>query len=100
MLNQQRTNRQIYELNQIIKAWSPKPMVDVVHFFAYDELINEEVFKERGLEYISKSSVSLSGWTRVFNKIPKDNDGQEGLGHANIEPTADTSGMMQGSSMR
>ena len=71
-------------------------MVDVVHFFAYDELINEEVFKERGLEYISKSSVSLSGWTRVFNKIPKDNDGQEGLGHANIEPTADTSGMMHG----
>ena len=42
-------------------------MVDAVHFFAYDELINEEVFKERGLEYISKSSVSLSGWTRVFN---------------------------------
>ena len=71
-------------------------MVDVVHFFAYDELINEEVFKERGLEYISKSSVSLSGWTRVFNKIPKDNDGQEGLGHANIEPTIDTAGMMHG----
>ena len=71
-------------------------MVDVVHFFAYDELINEEVFKERGLEYISKSSVSLSGWTRVFNKIPKDNGGQEGLGEANIEPTADTAGMMHG----
>ena len=56
----------------------------------------KKYLKNVGLEYISKSSVSLSGWTRVFNKIPKDNDGQEGLGHANIEPTADTSGMMHG----
>ena len=30
------------------------------------------------------------------NKIPKDSGGQEGLGHANIEPTNDTSGMMHG----
>ena len=52
-------------------------MVDAVHFFAYDQLINEDVFKEHGLEYISKSSVSLSGWRRVFNKIPKDNEGQD-----------------------
>ncbi|MBC8283434.1 MAG: gamma-glutamylcyclotransferase [Nitrospinae bacterium] len=71
-------------------------MVDAVQFFAYDQLINEEIFKEHGLEYVSKTSVSLSGWKRVFNKIPKDNEGQEGLGHANIEPTSDTSGMMHG----
>ena len=71
-------------------------MVDAVHFFAYDQLINEDVFKEYGLEYISKSSVSLSGWRRVFNKMPKDNGGQEGLGQANIEPTSDTTGMMHG----
>ncbi len=71
-------------------------MVDAVHFFAYDELINEDVFKERGLEYLSKSSVTLSGWQIAFTKIPKDNGGQEGLGHPNIEPTADTAGMMHG----
>ena len=77
-------------------AWSQKPMVDVVNFFAYDEMICDDVFKEKGLEYISKTSVSLSGWQMVFNKIPKDNGGLEGLGLANIEPTADNSGMMHG----
>jgi hypothetical protein len=71
-------------------------MVDIVRFFAYDELINEDIFKERGLEYTSKSSVTLSGWHRVFNKIPKDNGGLEGLGLCNIEPTIDTTGMMHG----
>jgi len=85
-----------FKLIKIKQAWSNKPMIDAVQFFAYDALVNEEVFKEQGLEYISKSSVSLSGWRRVFNKIPKDNGGQEGLGHANIEPTNDTSGMMHG----
>ena len=71
-------------------------MADVVNFFAYGELINEDYFKEKGLEYISKSSVTLSAWRRVFNKIPIDNGGVEGLGLVNIEPTPDNSGMMHG----
>ena len=32
----------------------------------------------------------------VFNKVPTDNGGLEGLGLANIEPTPDNSGMMHG----
>ena len=69
-------------------------MVDAVNFFAYGELINEDYFKEKGLEYVSKSSVTLSAWRRVFNKIPIDNGGVEGLGLVNIEPTPDNAGMM------
>jgi gamma-glutamylcyclotransferase (GGCT)/AIG2-like uncharacterized protein YtfP len=71
-------------------------MADVVNFFAYGKLINEDYFKEKGLEYISKSSVTLSAWRRVFNKIPIDNGGLEKLGLVNIEPTPDNSGMMHG----
>jgi gamma-glutamylcyclotransferase (GGCT)/AIG2-like uncharacterized protein YtfP len=71
-------------------------MADVIHFFAYNELINEEYFKEKGLEYVSKSSVTLSAWQLVFNKVPIDNGGVEGLGLANIEPTPDDAGMMHG----
>jgi hypothetical protein len=71
-------------------------MTDVVNFFAYGEFVNEDYFKEKGLEYISKSSVTLSAWQLVFNKIPIDNGGQEKLGLSNIEPTNDSSGMMHG----
>lgn len=71
-------------------------MADVIHFFAYNELINEDYFKEKGLEYVSKSSVTLSAWQLVFNKVPIDNGGVEGLGLANIEPTHDDAGMMHG----
>ena len=71
-------------------------MADVVNFFAYGELINEDCFKAEGLEYISKSSVTLSAWRLVFNKVPTDNGGLEGLGLVNIEPTPDNSGMMHG----
>ena len=71
-------------------------MVDAVNFFAYGELINLDYFKEKGLEYVSKSSVTLSAWRRVFNKIPIDNGGLEKLGLVNIEPTPDNSGMMHG----
>ncbi len=71
-------------------------MADVVNFFAYNELINEEYFKEKGLEYLYKSSVTLSAWQLVFNKVPIDNGGQEKLGLANIEPTNDNAGMMHG----
>ena len=71
-------------------------MADVVHFFAYGELINEDCFKEQGLEYISKSSVTLSAWKLVFNKVPIDNGGLEGEGLPNIEPTDNNAGMMHG----
>ena len=71
-------------------------MVDVVNFFAYGELIREDIFKEKGLEYITKSSVTLSAWRLVFNKVPTDNEGLEGLGLENIEPTPDNAGMMHG----
>jgi hypothetical protein len=71
-------------------------MTDVVNFFAYGEFVNEEYFKEKGLEYVSKSSVTLSAWQLVFNKVPIDNGGQEKLGLSNIEPTNDSSGMMHG----
>jgi hypothetical protein len=40
--------------------------------------------------------VTLSAWQRVFNKIPIDNGGVEGLGLVNIEPTPDNAGMMHG----
>lgn len=71
-------------------------MADVINFFAYNELINEDYFKEQGFEYISKSSVTLSAWQLVFNKVPIDNGGQEKLGLPNIEPTIDNAGMMHG----
>ena len=71
-------------------------MADVVNFFAYGEFINEDYFKEKGLEYISKSSVTLSAWRLAFNKVPIDNGGMEGLGDVNIEPTPDNAGMMHG----
>ncbi len=71
-------------------------MVDTVRFFAYGELMNEDYFKEKGLEYLTKTTVTLSAWKMVFNKIPTDNGGQEGLGLCNIEPTADNDGMMFG----
>ena len=71
-------------------------MSNIVRVFIYDELINEKVYKEQGLTFTTKYSVTLSAWKRVFNKIPIDNEGIEGLGHANIEPTHDNLGMMIG----
>ena len=71
-------------------------MADIVHFFAYDKLISEDYFKEMGLEYVAKSSVTLSGWRLVFNKIPIDNEGLKNLGRPNIEPSPDSTGMMHG----
>jgi hypothetical protein len=71
-------------------------MADIIHFFAYGKLIDVDYFKEQGLEYESKSSVTLSGWKLVFNKIPVDNEGLEGLGLPNIEPSSDNTGMMHG----
>jgi hypothetical protein len=71
-------------------------MIDLVNFFAYGDLMDEEYFKSQGLEYVYKSEVTLSAWKMVFNKIPIGEGHPEGLGLANIEPTHNNSGMMFG----
>ena len=71
-------------------------MGEIVRVFIYDELMNDLVFKEHGLEYKSKTSVTLSAYKRVFNKVPVDNCGIEELGLTNVEPTDDNLGMMIG----
>ncbi len=69
-------------------------MIDLMNFCAYNELMDENCFKEKGLEFASKGSVTLSARRITFNKIPIDNGGQEGLGLCNIEPTPSNAGMM------
>ena len=71
-------------------------MPNLINWFTYDEMMNPEVIKEAGLEYEAAFSVSLSAYKLVFNKIPLDNGGKEKLGHANIAPTKDNLGMMEG----
>jgi hypothetical protein len=71
-------------------------MPNLISWFAYDEMMNPEVIKEAGLEYETAFSVSLSAYKLVFNKIPLDNGGKENLGLANIVPTMDNLGMMDG----
>ncbi|MEE9259450.1 MAG: gamma-glutamylcyclotransferase family protein [Nitrospinaceae bacterium] len=71
-------------------------MIDLINFFAYGELMNQEYFKSQGLEYQAKYNVTLSAWRIIFNKIPLDNGGQEGLGLCNVEPTPNNAGMMLG----
>jgi len=67
-----------------------------INFFAYDEFMNLEVMKEHGLEYKALFSVTLSSFKVVFNKIPLDNGGQEGLGLTNIIPIHDNLGSLEG----
>jgi len=71
-------------------------MADIINFFAYAELMNEEYFREQGLDYVAKLSVTLSAHRVVFDKIPTDENAPEGLGWANIEPTPDNAGMTVG----
>ncbi|PIQ95775.1 MAG: gamma-glutamylcyclotransferase [Nitrospinae bacterium CG11_big_fil_rev_8_21_14_0_20_56_8] len=71
-------------------------MPDLIHFFAYGKLVNDDYFKSKGFEYISKISVTLSAYRLVFNKIPTAPDAPEGLGWSNIEPTPNNAGMMEG----
>lgn len=71
-------------------------MPNIINWFAYDEMMNPEIIKETGLEYIAAFSVSLSTYRLVFNKIPIDNGGKEKLGLANIAPSQDNLGMMEG----
>ena len=67
-----------------------------INFFAYDQLMNQEVMKSNGFEWIAHFSVTLSAYQLVFNKIPDDEDAPEGLGLPNIEPAPSNLGMMQG----
>lgn len=71
-------------------------MADIINFFAYAELMNEDYFREQGLDYVDKLAVTLSAQRVVFNKIPSDENAPEGLGLSNIEPTPDNAGMTVG----
>ena len=71
-------------------------MSEKISFFAYNELINETVFKESGFEYIEKVTVTLSAQRIIFNRVPPEGKGLEGEGLPNIETTPDNAGMMEG----
>ena len=71
-------------------------MSEKISFFAYNELINEDYFKEIGLEHIQKVTVTLSAQRVVFNRLPPEAPNIEGLGLPNIETTPDNAGMMEG----
>ena len=71
-------------------------MSEKISVFAYNELINEDYFKEKGFEYIDKVTVTLSAQRIVFNRLPLEGEGIEGQGLPNIEPTPDNAGMMEG----
>jgi len=45
-------------------------MSEKISVFAYNELINEDYFKEKGFEYIDKVTVTLSAQRIVFNRLP------------------------------
>ena len=71
-------------------------MSEKISVFAYNELINEDYFKEKGFEYIDKVTVTLSAQRIVFNRLPLEGEGIEGQGLPNIEPTPNNAGMMEG----
>ena len=71
-------------------------MPEKISVFAYNELINEDYFKEKGFEYINKVTVTLSAQRIVFNRLPLEGEGIEGQGLPNIEPTPNNAGMMEG----
>ena len=71
-------------------------MSEKISVFAYNELINEDYFKEKGFEYIDRVTVTLSAQRIVFNRLPLEGEGIEGQGLPNIEPTPNNAGMMEG----
>ena len=71
-------------------------MSEKISVFAYNELINEDYFKEKGFEYIDKVTVTLSAQRIVFNRLPLEGESIEGQGLPNIEPTPNNAGMMEG----
>ncbi|MBI4384413.1 MAG: gamma-glutamylcyclotransferase [Nitrospinae bacterium] len=70
-------------------------MGGLINFFAYGELMNQELMKEMGLEYKALFCVTLSAWKLTFNKIPEGN-APPGLGLPNIVPAPSNLGMMEG----
>ena len=71
-------------------------MSEKIRVFSYNELLNEDFFKEKGFEYIDKLTVSLSAQRIVFNRTPPEGTGIDGQGLPNIEPTPNNAGMMEG----
>ena len=71
-------------------------MSEKISFFAYNELINENYFKEAGFEFIEKVTVTLSAQRIVFNRLPPERNDMGRRGLPNIEPTPDNAGMMEG----
>ena len=71
-------------------------MSEKISVFTYNELLNEDFFKEKGFEYIDKVTVTLSAQRIVFNRIPPEDTGIDGQGLPNIEPTPNNAGMMEG----
>jgi hypothetical protein len=71
-------------------------MSEKISVFTYNELLNEDYFKEMGFNYIEKVTVTLSAQRLVFNRLPPAGTGIEGQGLPNIEPTPNNAGMMEG----
>ena len=71
-------------------------MSEKISVFTYNELLNEDYFKEMGFDYIEKVTVTLSAQRLVFNRLPPEGTGIEGQGLPNIEPTPNNAGMMEG----
>ena len=71
-------------------------MSEKISVFAYNELINEDYFKEMGFEYIEKNTVTLSAQRIFFNRLPPEGKCIKDQGLPNIEPTPDNAGMMEG----
>ena len=71
-------------------------MSEKISVFVYNELMNEDFFKEMGFDYIEKITVTLSAQRLVFNRLPPEGTGAEGQGLPNIEPTPNNAGMMEG----
>ena len=71
-------------------------MSEKIRVFSYNELLNEDFFKEKGFEYIDNPTVSLSAQRIGFNRIPPEGTGIDGQGLPNIEPTPNNAGMMEG----
>ena len=71
-------------------------MSEKISVFTYNELMNEDYFKEMGFDHIEKVTVTLSAQRLVFNRLPPEGTGAEGQGLPNIEPTPNNAGMMEG----
>ncbi|OGW15331.1 MAG: hypothetical protein A3K09_05605 [Nitrospinae bacterium RIFCSPLOWO2_12_FULL_47_7] len=71
-------------------------MANMINFFTYGELMNPKVMEEHGLQYNALFCVSLSAWRLVFNKIPFEENAPPELGLANIVPSQNGLGMMEG----